>query len=380
MKLRRSAGFGTEDLHPAPPIDPSPIPVGIEAIYVERVIAVTLLALLTLGCVFVLRPFLPALLWAVILAVSTWPAYTYLERKLGGRTLPALIMTLGTALLLLLPVVLLSVHLSESAANLFGTVRTGLDSGFPPLPRWIAEIPVLGPRVQDFWTRTASDKAALAAALQPYAGPVRLWLLERGGDVLSAIVEVTISLFVAFFLYRDGRATANMLAHIMTRLTGHRSGRLLRTASDTIIGVVHGVLGTSLLQAILMAVAFWFTDVPAALLLGFIAFFVSLIPMGLALLWIPVSIWLAVQDHTGAAIFMAVWGLFVGTIDNWLRPMLILNRSELPLALILLGVLGGALVFGFLGIFLGPVLLAVAYSLIHEWGSAQAQHHEAPPA
>jgi predicted PurR-regulated permease PerM len=346
---------------------------GTEAMYAERVIALTLLLVLLLGCVLVLRPFLPALLWAAILAVSTWPLYMRLEHVLGGRrSLAALIMIVAVAAVLLVPVTMLGLHLTAAAGEAEQTTREWLASGLPPLPGWLYRLPLVGPRIQDFWTRVANDQAALAAAVQPYIGDARDWLIALGGDLLQGIVQVVISLLVAFFFYRDGRATVDMLSRIGTRLTGQRSGRLLHAAGNTINGVVQGVLGTSLVQAVLLGIGLHLAGVPAAILLGFVSFFLSLLPAALILVWLPAVIWLSSQGASTAAIFMAVWGIFVGTLDNWLRPLLILKQSELPLILILLGVFGGALVFGLLGIFLGPVLLAVGQSLLREWGAAAA--------
>jgi predicted PurR-regulated permease PerM len=373
VEYRRSAGAVHSTDDPAQPAGVAPaVRGGIEGIYVERGVALALLLVLTVGCVVVLKPFLPALLWAVILSVSSWPLYVRLERLLGGRrSLAALLMTTGVALVLLLPVVMLGVRLSESAAQATQMARQWFEVGLPPLPERLYRLPIIGARLQEFWQRVAQDRAELAVSVQPYIGVAREWLIALGGDLLQAILQVTIGLFVAFFFYRDGRTTVDMLSQIATRLTGPRSGRLLQAASNTVNGVVQGVLGTSLIQAVLMAVALRIAGVPAALFLGFVSFFLSLIPAGLTLLWLPAAIWFSSQGATGWAVFIAVSGLFVGTIDNWLRPLLIVKQSELPLVLILLGVLGGALVLGFLGIFVGPVLLAVGYSLLREWGSVE---------
>jgi predicted PurR-regulated permease PerM len=373
VEQRRSGGVTAAEPHPSASDNPAASPVR-DAAYVERVVALTLLFVLILGCILVLRAFLPALLWATILVVSTWPIYTRLERATGGRRgLSALVMVLGVALVLLVPVVTLGVHLGESAADITKLVRDTLAAGLPPLPAWIGKLPLVGSRLQEFWDRVASDNAALTAAIQPYVGQGRDALLALGGDLLQGVFQVTVSLFVAFFFYKDGRVTVDMLSQITTRLVGHRSGHLLDVAGGTINGVVQGVLGTALIQAILMAFAFHVAGIPAAMFLGFASFLLSLIPAGLTLLWLPAAIWLSSQGDSGWAIFIVVWGLFVGTIDNWFRPLLIQNRSsELPLALVLLGVLGGALVFGFLGLFLGPVLLALGYSLLREWGSGRA--------
>jgi predicted PurR-regulated permease PerM len=356
---------------------------GREGNYVERVIALTLLLILALGCFFVLQPFVPALLWAAILVISTWPIYLRLERAAGGRrTLCATIMTTGVALVLLLPMLVLGFHLSDSVGDATGMIRENLANGIPPLPDWIYRLPLVGSRVQEFWQNTTRDYASLSDAVQPYLGAARVWLIALGGELLQGIFQVVVSLFVAFFFYRDGQTVVGLLSQISGRLVGHRSGRLLEAVVSTINGVVQGVLGTAVIQAILMAVGFGLAGIPGVLFLGFLSFVFSLIPAGLTLLWLPAAIWLAHQGATVWAIFLVVWGLFVGTLDNWLRPILILKGSDLPLALILLGILGGALVFGFLGIFLGPVLLAVGYSLIREWDSAPsaaATPHKGPP-
>jgi predicted PurR-regulated permease PerM len=213
------------------------------------------------------------------------------------------------------------------------------------------------------------SNAELMAVIEPYVGTLSDWILSRGGDIVQGVLQVTIALFVAFFLYRDGHHMSTMVHRLVARMAGHRSAALIATARDTIDGVVRGVLGTSLVQAILMGLTLSIAGIPAAMLLGFLAFVLSLVPMGLIVIWLPAAIWLASHDSMGWAIFMAAAGLFVGTVDNWLRPLLILSKSELPLVPILLGVLGGALMFGFLGIVLGPALLAVGLSLLREWAS-----------
>jgi predicted PurR-regulated permease PerM len=341
--------------------------------YVEKVLAVILLLGLALGCLAVLQPFLAAMLWATILSFSTWPVYARLERLLNGRRgVAALVMTLGAAALLLVPLVILGARVTGSLATLIEALRLTLANGLPPLPSWIAELPLVGTRLAAFWERAAHDSAVLNAAVQPYFVPARDWLIARGGDLLQGILQVSLSLIVAFFFYRDGPAVLKVLDAIVARLAGARSGRLLRAAGGTINGVVRGVLGTSLIQAILMASGLWLAGVPGAVFLGLVSFFLSLIPMALALIWIPAAIWLASKDAMAWAGFIAIWGALVGQIDNVLRPYLIRKGSELPTLLIFLGVLGGALVFGFIGIFLGPTLLAVGYSLVQEWGSNEA--------
>jgi predicted PurR-regulated permease PerM len=343
--------------------------------YIEKAIAIAVLLVLVIGCFVVLRPFLAAILWATILSFATWPTYFRLERLMRGRrSLAALIMTLVVAALLLVPIILLGMSLAENVMKLIEAIRVAMATGLPALPGWAADLPVLGRRLSAFWERVGDDTAALNAAIQPYIGPTRAWLLARGGDVLEGIVQLSLSLVTAFFFYRDGPAILITLDAIGNRLAGPRAGRLIRTAGATINGVVRGVLGTAFIQAILMAVGLWAAGVPGALLLGCVSFFLSLIPMALVVIWLPATIWLASQDAELWAATIAIWGIVVGQIDNFLRPYLIRKGSELPILLILLGILGGALAFGFIGIFLGPTLLAIAHSLIRDWGASAGEN------
>jgi predicted PurR-regulated permease PerM len=341
--------------------------------YIEKALAILVLLVLLVGCFVVLRPFIAAILWATILSYATWPAYTRLVHRLNGRRgLAAALLTLAIAALLLVPIVILSMSLADNVVGLIEGLRGAMTTGLPPPPRWIVDLPFMGPRIAAFWETVGHDAAARTAALQPYVGPVRDWLLARGGGVVQGILQVSLSLLTAFFLYRDGPAIIATLESIGTRLAGARAGTLLRTAGGTINGVVRGVLGTALIQALLMAAALWGAGVPGALLLGCISFFLAIIPMALIIVWLPATIWLASQGTVLSAGFIAIWGFVVGQLDNFLRPYFIRHGSELPVLLILLGILGGAIAFGFVGIFLGPTLLAIAHSLVRDWGSSTA--------
>jgi predicted PurR-regulated permease PerM len=331
-------------------------------------LAILVLLVLLAGCLLVLRPFIGAILWATILAYATWPAYARMRDFLHGRRgMAAGLLTLAIALILLLPMMLLGMSLAQNVVRLIDALNTAMTTGLPP-PPWLGGLPFVGAKLAAFWDSMTHDATARAAAVQPYVEPARDWLLARGGDVLQGILQISLSLLTAFFFYRDGPAIVATLESICAKLAGARSGTLLRTAGGTINGVVRGVLGTALIQAILMAVALWIAGVPAPLLLGCISFFLAIIPMALLLVWLPATIWLAAQDAAVAAAAIAIWGLLVGQLDSVLRPYLISKGSELPVLLILLGILGGAVAFGFVGIFLGPTLLAIAHSLIRDWG------------
>ena len=179
------------------------------------------------------------------------------------------------------------------------------------------------------------------------------------------------SIFIAFFLFRDGVAAAERLTTAVERIGGERGRHLLTVAGKTVRGVVYGILGTALAQAVMTGIGFVIAGVPGAGLLALLTFFVSVVPVvGTALVWVPAAFWLFYQGSTGWGIFMLIWGVGVANIDNVVKPWLISQGSDMPFILIFFGVLGGALAFGFIGVFLGPTLLAVGYRLAEEWISS----------
>lgn len=341
--------------------------------YVRKAVVLSLMLVLSVGCFVVLRPFVAAILWAAILTFSTWPLHQRLERALGGRTtLASALMTAMVTLLLVGPLVLLGARLSDHALRLFEAVHSSMERELPPLPAWLAGIPLAGERLQEVWQAAAAGEGSLRALLEPHLGRIRDGILEAGGALMSGTALMAISVFIAFFLYRDGRAGVRRLRSTMGSIAGARARQSLDVAGDTINSVVHGVLGTALVQAVAAAVGYWIADVPGAFLLGFVTFFLSLVPMGPAVLWVPAAVWLAARGETGTAVFVVLWvGVLVGSLDNILRPILIGRRSDLPFIIIFLGIVGGLMAFGLLGIFLGPTLLAVAYGLVREWSGGE---------
>jgi predicted PurR-regulated permease PerM len=182
---------------------------------------------------------------------------------------------------------------------------------------------------------------------------------------------LALSIFITFFLFRDGIAVGQRLNAAVERIGGERGGHLLTVAGKTVRGVVYGILGTALAQAVMAGIGFIVAGVPGAALLALLTFFFSVVPvLGTALVWGPAAIWLFHQGSTGWGIFTLIWGLGVANIDNVVKPWLISQGSDMPFILIFFGVLGGALAFGFIGVFLGPTLLAVGFRLVEEWSAS----------
>lgn len=357
-----------------------PVEIGESAAsHVEKALGLALLLALAAGCAVVLQPFFLAILWAAVLVISTWPVYLRIERLVNGRrTLAALLTTLLLSTVLLLPLVLLGVRLTDSVMHLADAVRSAVNDGLPPPPAWLPEVPLVGHRLEASWLAAANDPQVLHDTVQSRIGPIQSWLLARGSDLAQGLAQLTLSLVTAFFFYRDGPAVVRAVQAIMTRVTGERAHRLSGSAATTINGVVRGLLGTSFIQAVLAAAGYWAAGVPGAVFLGFLSFFLTLIPAGLALIWLPAALWLSSKGEMEWGIFVAAWGFFVGALDTVLRPYLM--RSPLPFLLLLLGVIGGALSFGLIGIFLGPTLLAVGYSLLQEWSNEPGLPEEGPVA
>jgi predicted PurR-regulated permease PerM len=234
----------------------------------------------------------------------------------------------------------------------------------------VATLPLIGTTIADYWNGMAHDTAHLLSVLSQYVEPLRKLAVASGASVLGAVLQLTLSIFIAWFMFRDGHAIAARLRVAGERIAGERGAHLADVATATVRGVVLGILGTALVQGVVAAIGFWIAGIRAAPLLGLLTFIVSPVPVGPPLVWAPAGLWLINNGETGWGIFVLLWGVFVvSTIDNVIKPLIISRGSVLPFMLVLLGVLGGIAAFGFIGVFLGPVLLAVGYALLVEWAT-----------
>ena len=336
---------------------------------IERLLGLAALALLVIAAFIILRPFISALLWAVIITYSTSGLYRRLHKWVyGRRSLAAILSTLVVGALIVFPLVLVSATLTESVTGLVADARKGLDTGIGPPPDWLRDLPVIGPSLQDHWRAAAAGEGNIAAALKPYVSTAGGLLLSGLASLGGGILELVLSLVIAFFLYRDSGVAASRLYAFSSLIGSERAMRALDVAGGTIRGVVYGILGTNLVQGVLSGFGFWFAGIPGAFLLGFLCFFLTMIPLAPTLVWLPASLWLFYKGSTAIAIALAVWSFLIfNPLENVLRPYLISRGSNLPILLILLGMLGGLAAFGLLGIFVGPTILAVGYALLTEW-------------
>ena len=341
---------------------------------IEQIVQVSAIVLVAVGCLLVLKPFLGAILAAAILCYSTWPVYSFIEGRVGGRRwLAALVMTLLILLVLVVPLALIALSFRDDVPQLIENVREALAHGLPRPPEWVARIPLVGPDIDAAWFELAESPGKLAEILKRYSQPAREVLVQTGLIIAEGALQFVLIAFVGYFFYRDGAALADALRNALNRVAGHLSERLLGIVGGTISGVVYGIVGTGLAQALAGLIGFFIAGVPGSVMLASLTFILSLVPAGPPLVWVGATVWLVYQDQTGWAVFMATWGFFViSGIDNIVKPLLISRGASLPFVLVLLGVLGGVLAFGFVGIFLGPVLLAVGFNLTRSWTEAPA--------
>ncbi len=335
----------------------------------ERLLMGLLLSGIAVGCFFVLQPFLSAILWGGILVFTTWPVFEWVRNRAHlGRTGAALIMVLLTAILLVMPLAVAAPAGSDDVARLRAGAEQLLDGGLPSSPDWLLHVPLIGATLAEYWNSWAADLSVMVAFFRPYFGMIAENGLSLLLGIASGVAQFLLALFVAFFFWLYGDRLAVFLHAIMRRIAGAYAERLIVVTGQVIRGTVYGLLGTALVQGMLTAFGLWLTGVPRPVLLGTIAGFVSVLPVGAPMIWIPSALWLASSGHTGWAIFLAVYGVAaISGADSVIRPYFIARGAQLPFLLTVLGVLGGALAFGLLGVFLGPVLLGVGFTLVAEF-------------
>lgn len=332
---------------------------------------IALVVLLIVGCLAVLWPMIGAVLFAFVIWICTWRLYSEkLLPRLGGRdSLGASLMTVLLILIMLLPTVFLAGSLVHGVDKLIAIAKPYVDQGMPlDPPAWLSGLPLVGREIDVFWHKVATSREELNGLTRQLVAPARQFALSLGAIAANGLLQLALVLFVIFFLYRDGAKVSHALLVGAHKLGGDLGEEMLNKTRDTVVGVMLGIVGTAAAQGTVAMLGFLIAGVPEAMLLGFATFFLSMIPIGPPLIWGGAAAWLYSQEQTGWAIFMVLYGLFViSSIDNFLKPVLIARGAGISILLIGLGVLGGVLVFGFIGIFLGPVLLALGHMLFGRW-------------
>jgi predicted PurR-regulated permease PerM len=337
----------------------------------EQALSLLIIAILLLTCLKIAQPFIAAIFGGVVLCVSLWPVYLHLSKLLGNRRkLAAVIMTIITLMIFVIPLslgadrLLDSIPVLESLAD-DPTWLSWLNPNNPPA--WIAKIPMVGENLTHFWHQGLENLRVDTDKIKPLILQVAKWLLSQGAGFAMTMFEIILATVLAGLMYVNAEDGAHLFRKFARRISNAKSAAVIDVAGHTIRGVSLGVIGTAALQAALSSFGFAIAGIPIYMLLGAVCFITALLQIGTGLVWIPTAIWLGYNDHQAWAIFTVVWGIFINLIDNFIKPYVISKGSNLPLLVIFAGVIGGLLAWGFMGMFIGATLLAVAYTLFMEW-------------
>jgi predicted PurR-regulated permease PerM len=340
----------------------------------QRELARTLLGAIFLGALIVasfwiLRPFLAAAIWATMIVVATWPVMLWFQARLWRRrSLAVAAMTLILLLVFVVPLTLAVGTLVLNADDIVARLKSIAGFRMPAPPDWLADLPYVGAKLALAWEQAAaSGVEGLLAWLTPYAGSMTKWFVAQAGDLGMLFVQFLLTLVLAALMYSSGEAAALTVARFGRRLAGERGENSVRLAGQAIRGVALGVVITAVVQSGLGGIGLAIAGVPLAGLLTAVMLFLCIAQVGPSPVLFSAVIWLYWTGETGWGTFLLVWSVVVVTMDNVLRPVLIKRGADLPLLLIFAGVIGGLLAFGLVGIFVGPVVLAVAYTLLEAW-------------
>jgi predicted PurR-regulated permease PerM len=319
---------------------------------------------------WIVRPFLGPAIWATMVVVATWPLMLRAQRLLfGRRTLAVLAMTLLLLLLFVVPLTLAIVTIVDNADEMVGWAKLATTWHLPEKPpAWATDLPLVGGLLDRAWEQaTALGLRDLLPKLTPYAGNMTRWFVGQLGSVGFLLLQFLVTVTIAAVMYATGEQAADLVRRFARRLGGERGDSVVMLAAGAIRGVALGVGVTALVQAVLAGIGLALAGVPLAGLLTALTFMFCIAQVGPVPVLVPAAIWAFWSGSTGWGIFLLVWAAVVATLDNVLRPVLIRLGADLPLLLIFAGVIGGLLAFGLVGIFVGPVVLAVAYTLLEAW-------------
>jgi predicted PurR-regulated permease PerM len=334
----------------------------------RTVLAVLLLFILIAASFWVLRPFLLAIVWAGMIVVATWPMMLRVQAALRSRLLAVAVMSTAMVLVFVVPLVLAIQTLLDNAATIKEWANVVATASIPPPPEWVSRLPLVGAKLADLWASVAAaGREGLVARLAPHAAEAAQWLLNALGGVGLLGIQFLLTIVIAVIMYTQGEAARAWLIRFGRRLAGNRGEEVVVLAGGAIRGVALGVVVTAVAQSVLAGLGLAAAGIPFAGLLTGVVLLLCIAQVGPVLVLGSAVIWLFWSDQTAWGIALLVWTVIVGSMDNVLRPMLIRKGADLPLLLIFAGVLGGLIAFGIVGLFVGPVVLAVTYTLLKEW-------------
>jgi predicted PurR-regulated permease PerM len=334
----------------------------------QRTLGIVFIVGLLALCLWILRPFLPAIAWGATLVIATWPLLLGLQARLGSRRRAVTVMTLALLLVLVVPIWLAIDTIVNNSDEILRIAGEASEVHIPPPPDWLAGVPLIGPRLHTAWQNAVDTGARdLLVKIRPYAGMVTHWFIGAVGSFGGLLVQFLLTVAVSAVLYARGEAAAAYALRFGSRLAGERGRHAIVLSGKAIRGVALGVVVTAFIQAACSALALVVTGVPYASILSALILMLCVAQLGPALVMLPTVGWLYWSGETLTGTILLALTIPCMVMDNFLRPILIRKGVDLPLLLILVGVIGGLVAFGLIGLFLGPTVLAVGYTLFDAW-------------
>jgi len=329
------------------------------------------------------QPFLVALTWAATIAVATWPLLLFAQAWLGGRrSLAVTLMTVALSLVLVVPLYFGLTAIVRNAAELARWSQSLATITVPSPPDWMETVPLVGAKIAGRWQQlAAAGPEELAAVLAPFAQKLAFWFVGQVGSAGMLLLQFVLTVVITAILYARGEAAARGIDRFARRLAGTQGVNAVHLASQAVRAVALGVVVTAILQAAFTGIGLVVAGVPFPIILTALAFILAVAQVGAGPVLVGAVIWVYAVRGAAWGTFFLLWAVFCGTFDNFLRPLLIRRGADLPLLLIFVGVIGGLIAFGVIGLFIGPVVLAVAYTLLVEWvsGSGPTDEYGAAP-
>jgi predicted PurR-regulated permease PerM len=332
-------------------------------------LVILIIAVLIVGSLWTLLPFLGALIWATTIVVATWPLLLKVQERTGGnRALATTVMTVVMLATFIVPSALAIGVLVDSAIKGADLVQAVSAGGINPPPPWVSDLPWVGPRVAEKWqTLAAGGPEAVVQFLRPFARDTAALALSMTGGLGSVALHFLLTVIIAAILYTNGERAAQGVMRFAHRIGKERGRNTIHLAGQAVRGVALGVIVTALVESIIAGIGLWLAGVPRPGLLLAMVFVLCVAQLGPLLVLVPAVIWLFWSGSSLWGAVLLVFTVLIVVVDNVLKPVLIRRGVDLPLMLIVAGVIGGMVSFGVLGLFIGPVILAVTYTLLQSW-------------
>ncbi|MGZ6231543.1 MAG: AI-2E family transporter YdiK [Syntrophales bacterium] len=354
------------------------------AVHMPHDVTRTTLQVLSIGILitavaWIISPFVTSIIWAGMIVVTTWPVLLALQARLKNkRWLAVAIMTAAFLLVVVVPISLAVAAVIKGADDAYVWVKSLSTFTVPPPPEWLGRIPLAGPRLTGLWRQFAQrGPEEFSTYLAPYTRQILSWFLAQAGSVGMVILQFFLTVIIAAILYVKGEATSAGILNFARRLAGQHGVAVILLAGKAIRGVALGVVVTAIIQAAIGGIGLAVAGVPAVALLTAVMFMLCLAQIGPALVLVPALIWVYSKDGALWGSILLVFSILTVTLDNFIRPVLIKRGADLPLVMIFAGVIGGLIAFGIIGLFIGPVVLAVANTLLTAWVSDDAEREAA---